>query len=86
LDFYQVPTPEAPYDTVIVEGLIVCHSGWNLEIEKTGDLERTAAERVAMRLYRYNAWEPGAHNILRYDNQHLGDEDTYHNYVFDPDT
>ena len=83
LTFTQLLTPEAPYDMLVVEGLIVCRNGLLLRVEKSGDLERTSAQRVRMSLYRYNAWRPGGHNVLRYDNQHLGDEDNYHRHEFD---
>ena len=34
----------------------------------------------------YNAYRPGGHNVLRYDNQHRGTENVYHRHQFDVDT
>ncbi len=39
-----------------------------------------------MKIYAYNAWHPGGHNVLRYDNQHIGEDDAYHRHQFDPKT
>ena len=39
-----------------------------------------------MTLHSYNAWRPGGHNVLRYDNQHLGSENVYHRRFFDLNT
>ena len=36
-----------------------------------------------MRLYRYNAFLPGGHNVLRYDNGHYQKDDEYHRHEFD---
>ena len=35
--------------------------------------------------YRYAAWIPGGHPVLRYHNMHY-DDDFYHHRVFDPHT
>ena len=86
LTFIAIHTPQAPYDTLVVEGLIVCRNGLRLDISKTGDMERTAPRRVRMTLYSYNAYRPGGHNVLRYDNQHRGTENVYHRHQFDVDT
>ena len=86
LRFIAIDTPRAPYDIMVVEGLIVCRNGLRLDISKSGDMERTAQRRVRMTLYSYNAYRPGGHNVLRYDNQHLGTEHVYHRHQFDVDT
>ena len=86
LRFIPIHTPQAPYDILVVEGLIVCRNGLRLEISKSGDMERTTSRRVRMALYSYNAYRPGGHNVLRYDNQHRGTENVYHRHQFDVDT
>ena len=86
LEFLQFPVPDAVYDLIVVEGIVSCSNGLQLEVYKFGDLDRTAARRVRMAVYAYNAWEPGGHNVLRYDNQHRGTEDVYHRHLFDRDT
>lgn len=86
LTFIQIPTPQAPYDVIVVEGLIICRNNLQLDIKKSGDLERSAARRVRMNLYSYDAYRPGGHNVLRYDNQHRGMEHVYHRHQFDLDT
>ena len=72
LNIYLFPTPDALYDLIVVEGIISCINGLELEISKSGAVDRTAAQRVRMNLYSYNAWWPGGHNVLRYDNQLSG--------------
>ena len=84
LTFISISTPDAPCDLLVVEGLIICRNHLLLEIRKSGDLERSAAKRVRMNLYSYNAYYPGGHNVLRYDNHHRGQEDLYHRHHFDP--
>ncbi len=86
LTFIVIPTPRALHDVIVVEGLIICRNNLQLDINKSGDVERSAARRVRMNLYSYNAYRPGSHNVLRYDNQHRGSEDVYHRHQFKPDT
>lgn len=80
------PTPEAPYDAIVIGGLIMCSNGIYPEVQKQGDIDRTPARKVRMNLYRYNAWFPGGHNVLRYDNLHKGNDYVYHRHLFDKNT
>ena len=84
--FNMFPIPESACDLYVVEGLVVCKNGLNLEIAKSGEIERTDARRVRINLYRYQAWFPGRHEVLRYDNQHPGEEHIYHRHPFDLQT
>lgn len=86
LEFHILERPDTLYDTIVLEGIVYCVNGIQIEIHKSGDLDRTQARRVRMRLYSYNAWRPSGHNILRYDNLHRGHEDHYHRHLFDPNT
>ncbi len=78
--------PHPLYDQFVAQGLIVCRNGLHLEVHKRGQIDRTRLRRVRMYLYSYNAWFPGGHSVLRYDNQHVGHEDIYHRHQFDPHT
>ena len=78
--------PQAPYDLITFEGVVVCTNGLLLEITKFGDLDRTPARRVRMYRYRYNAHFPGRKNVLRYDNMHVEEPEVYHRHVFDHKT
>ncbi len=84
--FLSEPAPHTRYDVFKVQGLIVCRNGICLTVSKRGDMERSHSRRVRMFLYAYNAWFPGGHNVLRYDNQHVGQENVYHRHQFDPVT
>lgn len=86
LNTFVVRTPEAPYDVIVVEGLVLCSNGIHMYVYKVGDTHRSPAHRVRMNIYRYNAWFPGGHNVLRYDNMHRGNENVYHRHSFDPAT
>ncbi len=86
LDFTPVLQPQAPHDMLVVRGFIVFENGLNLEIRKTGALDKSRNRRVRMSIYSYNAWFPGRHNVLRYDNMHLDEENIYHRHLFDPST
>ena len=83
LEFIRLQNPRALHDILIVEGRIICTNGLSLEIRKAGDLEKTGARRVRMRVYRYHAHFPGGHNVLRYDNGHYLKDDEYHRHEFD---
>ena len=83
LEFREIATPNALYDVLVVEGIVLCSNGLHLEVNKLGDIDRSPARRVRMNLYSYNAWQPGGHNALRYDNQHRRSEDVYHRHLFD---
>ena len=78
--------PNALYDRVVMEGLIVCRNGIHLSVYKEGQIDRTPSRRVRMLVYSYNAHFPGRENVLRYDNQHRNEPHVYHRHVFDPET
>ena len=86
LQYVVQPKHHTLYDQFEVQGLIVCRNGLHLQVHKRGNMDRTPARRVRMYLYSYNAWFPGGHNVLRYDNQHVGEENLYHRHQFDPVT
>ncbi|MCH7511221.1 MAG: hypothetical protein IIB19_02530 [Chloroflexi bacterium] len=69
---------------VAVKGEIRCTNGIILEVEKYGDCELRGKSRLWVRTfsYRYNAYIPGKHTVLRYDNGHGVDE--YHTHRYDP--
>ena len=80
-----VPTDHALYDAIVVEGVVYCRNGLRIDVYKTGDYDR-AAKRVRMTWYSYNAWWPGAHNALRYDNNHRDEPHVYHRHAYDRET
>jgi hypothetical protein len=71
------------FDGISMSGFVVCTDGVLLEFEKSGEIEKFPPRRVRMNLYRYNAWIPGGHNVLRYDNMHIGEEHVYHRHLYD---
>ena len=86
LTFKIEPQPQALYDLIVVEGLLVLVNGIHLQVYKSGAIDRSPSQRVRMTVYSYNAHFPGGHNVLRYDNMHLSEPDVYHRHVFDPAT
>lgn len=82
IEIRLLPTSHALYDAVVVEGIVHCKNGLRIEVFKTGDYDRTT-KRVRMTWYTYNAWWPGAHNALRYDNSHKNEPDVYHRHEYD---
>ena len=73
---------------VAVSGTIRCRGGIVLEVEKYAEAELRGRRnpRLWVRTYsfRYNAYLPGKHSVLRYDNNH--DFDEYHRHPYDPAT
>ena len=82
--FDAYPTPDERHDVFIVEGEIECKNGLRLAVNKMGEIERDGARRVRMLRYRYEAWFPGKHQVLRYDNNHPGEQHRFHRHEFDP--
>ena len=85
LTFDVLETTDPLYDKLAVDGVLFCTNGLQLDIHKLGQFNRSS-HQVRMYVYDYNAWFPGAHNVLRYDNQHPRQQDVYHRHEFDPTT
>lgn len=68
---------------VRVAGEIHCRGGILVEVEKYLETYAARNGQIFVRgfSYRYNAYIPGKHNILRYDNGH--DLDEYHRHIWD---
>jgi len=65
-----------------VEGEIYCRSGVVLEVDKYLHLKYIRGRAYVRGFsYRNNAYLPGKHNVLRYDNAH--DPEGYHRHAFD---
>lgn len=71
-----------------LRGYLYCRRGVVLEVDKHLDSRYVGASlkaQVRGVRYRYAAWIPGGHPVLRYHNMHYYD-DSYHHRVFDPRT
>ncbi len=67
-------------------GRVYCHKDAILEVEKWFDTSYFGNTlRVKCYSYRYIAWLPGEHLLLKYHNIHE-DEDEYHHRIYDPAT
>ena len=63
-----------------------CHRGVVLEVDKRLETRYIGGLRKVRGIsYRYVAWVPDGHPVLRYHNVHFYDDD-YHHRVFDPRT
>ncbi len=63
-----------------------CHRGIVLEVDKRLETRYIGGLlKVRGISYRYAAWVPDGHPVLRYHNVHFYDDD-YHHRVFDPRT
>ena len=71
---------------VRISGQIYCQGGIVVEVEKYLETEEADNGQIFVRgfSYRYHAFLPGQHNILRYDNQHGFEE--YHRHLYDINT
>lgn len=69
---------------VILEGLVICTDGITLDVRKEIAIldGRGPAATVQTRMYRYNAWLRGTHNILRYDSPHAHRQ-FHHKHLYD---
>lgn len=59
-------------DVVVLEGRIICLDSITLEVRKEIAILSGSGmnARVQTRMFRYQAWVRGAHNVLRYDSPH----------------
>jgi hypothetical protein len=65
-------------------GQVYCIKNVILEVEKLFETtERNGKPYIRGLVYRYAAWIPGGHNVLRYHNLH-GNLDEFHHRIFDP--
>lgn len=79
-------TQDAATGRVHLLGYLYCLRGVVLEVDKHLDSRYFGALlKVRGVRYRYAAWIPGGHPVLRYHNMHHYD-DFYHHRVFDPHT
>ena len=71
---------------VQIIGDIFCMGSLVVEVEKYLEAREASNGQIFVRgfSYRYNAYLPGKHNVLRYDNGH--DLDEYHRHVWDIET
>ena len=70
--------------SLALQGIVHCRNNALLEVEKwyeTRYFGRTL--RVRCYSYRYIAWLPGEHLLLKYHNVHE-DRDEYHHRIYDP--
>ena len=80
------PSAKIHYNSLSLSGHIYCLRGMVLEVEKWFELQYFGSLlKVRCFSYRYAAWIPGKHPLLRYHNVHANDDD-YHHRVFDPET
>ena len=69
-----------------MEGQVLGLKDVTLEVGKEFDLSYAGnVLRVRCHTYRYIAWLPGQHLLLKYHNLHR-DSDEYHHRIFDPST
>lgn len=80
-----VSTPMRDHDIIVLRANLLLANDVQLIVAKAGDVDRTPARKVKMMRYRYHAWIPGQHNLLRYDNLHAS-PDEYHRHEYDPRT
>ena len=90
IDHSQPHTLEFVHDAdtgrVLLCGRVYCLRGVVLEVDKELETRYMASSlKVRGVTYRYAAWIPGGHPVLRYHNIHYYD-DYYHHRVFDPRT
>ena len=79
-------TEDAPGRAIDLTGLVYCHRGVILEVDKRLETRYIGGLRKVRGIsYRYAAWLPDGHPVLRYHNVHFYDDD-YHHRVFDPRT
>ena len=75
-----------PGQAIDLVGFVFCHRGIVLEVDKRLETRYIGGLlKVRGISYRYAAWVPDGHPVLRYHNVHFYDDD-YHHRVFDPRT
>lgn len=59
-------------EAVVLEGRIICLDSISLDVRKEIAILSGSGmnARVQTRMFRYQAWVRGAHNVLRYDSAH----------------
>ena len=71
---------------IALKGIAHCQNGVLLEVEKWYEARYFGRIlRVRCYSYRYIAWLPGEHLLLKYHNVHE-DKDEYHHRIYDPAT
>ena len=71
---------------LFLEGRVFCLKDVILEVGKEFDLSRAGNTlRVRCHTYRYVAWLPGEHLLLKYHNLHR-DSNEYHHRIYEPNT
>jgi hypothetical protein len=73
-----------PPRVITLHGIVICRANAAVAVDKLLVAWVGPHGRLMVRgeRYAYNAYFPGAHNILRYDNGHA-DAEEFHRHVFD---
>ena len=83
ITYHQINDEES---VMAIQGHVFCLGNVVLEVEKYLQMMERENGQLFVRgfSYRYHAFVPGEHSLVRYDNSH--GEDVYHRHAFEPVT